>query len=1384
MVKLNHPTLDRPKVKRNNPSSNTGTMNQTKSSVVKTVRFAEDSGIRFPKTSDSDTEVNAENHAIIKRELTSFFNTQPEDKEHPNLIKLASYRKNQIILEINDKGQHMIQLTHPLQYPRIKLGFMCSELESDLAELPYIAKVNRRIKDKKLSILTILTFLVKTARTEFGKVEDRKSQKDSSILSKDSGILPKDSSILPKDSNTPSKSGTVCIETDNLRDIDVWGAEGYPNEIGDQVLHEFNKQIPVQSDNSERLPENDDIIAKQQISLDFISDMINQCQENLMKSKLEIIPNPRQDSDNDKITIISEYGKSDDVIKSSDNSSEKEEDSDSQSSSSDVDIEKYDDKGSASEYEDLPDDRVDTEEVYDLVTKRVINAPSVKMQNSQPQSLPYRPLPSNEKYTLPSNEKYTPLPRAKVSVAIPLMNDSDSEYETDSDTLDQVFENTQIATPIKLIDDSVMNEPVVTLTKTMISESVVTLTNSVVNEPSSEKPEMNEPILLTKSVINEPSPEKPKLTTVKSQDKSIPEKLKITPVKTQDEPVPEKPKIAPVKTQDKPVVNQSVKSPVKSPVKPTVKTSSKTYNEFISDALNDALDKSPTKFYPPVAAPVKTIASVPIAAPLKSSPKKIPEVGLGKSSKGKFHYSPTLPILNYSPTIVAPIPSKAKSKSTPMSPTSSTPSPTPSPTVKMAVPASRRTFPKVAAAPAKAIEPPEEIPLDDVSDPMGWFLNLTDYAKLRSPFPYNEQQLLKCAKFLQPHMTFGNVTKVKAYLPEGTVANVILNELTQCYKLGLKMNYHIGPVSDNIFHLRLALNHKFFDEEFAGHMKQCSEDCHIVVDIMFDSKLYPFSAPKIRYIGPRLIEGSHPMVMYALNEFNDPVYSLHQIISVHIKEKITQYVQLAGMMECYDTLENDMIELATASGFVNNFKPKTNTSAENQSVPRKVQTVWSTGTGYGHSGNTQRWNVAQTILDKNEHDRIIAQILRAITRRTAEILVRNISINVQKIYSDSCFLGYLKGFFKGVTLLDITLNLDILDTVLTAMSILPMNITESFMESEESLLVVMQSLITEIRQYLHMQKDQNTNDNREINILRNLKELFDRLSKNPTESIVEEVMDMEALNQLYVSEMKDEICQELADMDFSKFDSMLNRKRIDRKMTFLDKSAPSKIQKEIITYKNSLPLSFESSIFARFNEDLRYQEFMITGAHDTPYESGCFNFILYCTMDYPNRNPLVNIVTTGKGAIRFNPNLYADGTVCLTILGTWDGHESEKWIPSKSTLYQVIVSIQGLVMVKNPYYNEPGYEKQVDERSKTRAMEYNRGIQLNTMKWAMIDVIENPPRGFENIVKKHFNLKKYSIRKTCHRWLTEVLRDCQDQNIRKEFNATYQKLCRLLAMLE
>lgn len=49
--------------------------------------------------------------------------------------------------------------------------------------------------------------------------------------------------------------------------------------------------------------------------------------------------------------------------------------------------------------------------------------------------------------------------------------------------------------------------------------------------------------------------------------------------------------------------------------------------------------------------------------------------------------------------------------------------------------------------------------------------------------------------------------------------------------------------------------------------------------------------------------------------------------------------------------------------------------------------------------------------------------------------------------------------------------------------------------------------------------------------------------------------------------------------------------------------------------------------------------------------------------------------------------------VCLSLLGTWHGgDEASKWSPTSSSLYQILLSIQGMILVEDPYFNEPSVD--------------------------------------------------------------------------------------------
>jgi ubiquitin-conjugating enzyme E2 Z len=126
---------------------------------------------------------------------------------------------------------------------------------------------------------------------------------------------------------------------------------------------------------------------------------------------------------------------------------------------------------------------------------------------------------------------------------------------------------------------------------------------------------------------------------------------------------------------------------------------------------------------------------------------------------------------------------------------------------------------------------------------------------------------------------------------------------------------------------------------------------------------------------------------------------------------------------------------------------------------------------------------------------------------------------------------------------------------------------------------------------------------------------------------------------------------------------------------------------------------------------------LILGPANTPYQHGFFLFKMDFPDDYPYSPPRVTFLTTAGGVVRFNPNLYACGRVCLSILGTWNG---PGWTSAQS-IGSVLLSIQSLLNA-NPYCNEPGYEKVPIESEPVQL--YNHFIVHETMRVAVLDVLD------------------------------------------------------------
>eukprot|EP00933_Yihiella_yeosuensis_P029220 TRINITY_DN22886_c0_g1_i1.p1 TRINITY_DN22886_c0_g1~~TRINITY_DN22886_c0_g1_i1.p1 ORF type:complete len:335 (+),score=35.02 TRINITY_DN22886_c0_g1_i1:134-1138(+) len=121
----------------------------------------------------------------------------------------------------------------------------------------------------------------------------------------------------------------------------------------------------------------------------------------------------------------------------------------------------------------------------------------------------------------------------------------------------------------------------------------------------------------------------------------------------------------------------------------------------------------------------------------------------------------------------------------------------------------------------------------------------------------------------------------------------------------------------------------------------------------------------------------------------------------------------------------------------------------------------------------------------------------------------------------------------------------------------------------------------------------------------------------------------------------------------------------------------------------------EQGIYHKFDETHPHKAVaVIVGPNDTPYARGLYLFEFAFPNDYPLRPPRAIFRTTGDGRVRFNPNLYSNGKVCLSILGTWPG---PSWVSSLS-FRTVLLSLQSL-FCHHPLQNEPGYEEAAGQDS-------------------------------------------------------------------------------------
>jgi ubiquitin-conjugating enzyme E2 Z len=181
------------------------------------------------------------------------------------------------------------------------------------------------------------------------------------------------------------------------------------------------------------------------------------------------------------------------------------------------------------------------------------------------------------------------------------------------------------------------------------------------------------------------------------------------------------------------------------------------------------------------------------------------------------------------------------------------------------------------------------------------------------------------------------------------------------------------------------------------------------------------------------------------------------------------------------------------------------------------------------------------------------------------------------------------------------------------------------------------------------------------------------------------------------------------------------------------------------------PLTDNGIFYMHDDEDMLKGYALIVGPSDTPYFGGFYFFEIKYPANYPHSPPHVVYCTNGE-QIRFNPNLYTNGKVCVSILNTWRG---EQWT-SCQTISTLLLTLCTL-LCKDPLLNEPGVSKNhSDFINYTKIIEY-KNIDIAILKIINKTVGIYPERFdvFYQIVKEHFIKNSEAILKILDKKVAE-----------------------------
>jgi ubiquitin-conjugating enzyme E2 Z len=229
---------------------------------------------------------------------------------------------------------------------------------------------------------------------------------------------------------------------------------------------------------------------------------------------------------------------------------------------------------------------------------------------------------------------------------------------------------------------------------------------------------------------------------------------------------------------------------------------------------------------------------------------------------------------------------------------------------------------------------------------------------------------------------------------------------------------------------------------------------------------------------------------------------------------------------------------------------------------------------------------------------------------------------------------------------------------------------------------------------------------------------------------------------------------------------------------FVSKETISRLLKDVKQILKN-PLTENGIYYIHDDTDMMKGYALIIGPSETPYFGGNYFFELNYPVDYPHSPPKVKYWTNANN-IRFNPNLYVCGKVCVSLLNTWRGDQ----LTSCQTISTVLLTLCTL-LCSNPLLNEPGVCKSHNDMSS-----YNEIIEFANIDVAVCDIVEKKQSVFmpffenfypfikENFIKNYEKLLEIANKKNeeFKNQLVNFKTGYYSMNVNVDYNKVIQRL--------